>query len=131
MTIRRQYEWRGKIPNKTILADSEGKPISVSGLGKNINDYFWYRRQVSEGTKGPILYEFTRRRVVLSEARLPKKAVRNHRACLSHRQKAVEKLITCHKYRCRVNETFSKKGAVEKNRTFFDGNSNTAFWLNS
>jgi hypothetical protein len=33
----------------------------VKDLARNINDYFWYRRQVSEGAKGPIVYEFTRR----------------------------------------------------------------------
>ena len=42
---------------------------------KSINDYFWYWRQVSEGTKGPIAYEFTRRQVVLSATGLPQKTV--------------------------------------------------------
>jgi hypothetical protein len=45
----------------------------VEELAKNINDYFWYRRKVSEGTKGPIVYEFTRRRVILSNEGLPQK----------------------------------------------------------
>jgi len=46
---------------KTLLADPHSAPISVEELAQNINDYFWYRRQVSEGTKVPIVYEFTRR----------------------------------------------------------------------
>ena len=73
MTINKQYRWGGKTKTKTVLADTDSKPIAVSDLARNINDYFWYRRQVSEGTKGPIVYEFTRRQVVLSTAGLPDK----------------------------------------------------------
>ena len=75
MTITKQYRWGGKTRTKTVVADTESEPITVGELAKNINDYFWYRRQVSEGTKGPIVYEFTRRRVVLSAAGLPQKTV--------------------------------------------------------
>jgi len=75
MTITKKYQWGGKTREKTMIADSESKPISVEELGKNINDYFWYRRQVSEGTKGPIIYEFTRRRIVLSDDGMPTDAV--------------------------------------------------------
>lgn len=75
VTIKKQYRWGGKMRTKTFLANGESKPVPVSDLGKNINDYFWYRRQVSEGTKGPIVYEFTRRRIVLSREGLPKKSV--------------------------------------------------------
>jgi SRSO17 transposase len=75
MTISKRYKWGGKMRTKTILADIDSKPVSVGELAKNINDYFWYRRQVSEGAKGPIVYEFTRRRVILSAEGLPKKTV--------------------------------------------------------
>ena len=75
MTISKQYRWGGKIRTKTVLADTGSKPIAVCELAKNINDYFWYRRQVSEGTKGPIVYEFTRRQVILSVSGLPEKTV--------------------------------------------------------
>jgi len=75
MSFTKTYRWGGKDRTKTILADSESKPLSVETLARNINDYFWYRRQVSEGTKGPIVYEFTRRRIVLSAAGLPRKTV--------------------------------------------------------
>ena len=44
-------------------------------LAENINDYFWYRRKVSEGTKGPIVYEYTRRQIILSAGGLPQKTV--------------------------------------------------------
>ena len=75
MTITKTYVWGGKTRTKTVLYDPESKPISVHELAKNVNDYFWYRRTVSEGTKGPIVYEFTRRQVILSSAGLPQKSV--------------------------------------------------------
>ncbi|MFX0200489.1 MAG: hypothetical protein ACFFCW_30595, partial [Candidatus Hodarchaeota archaeon] len=64
-----------KTRTKTILIHPASKPLTVEDLAKNINDYFCYRRKVSEGTKGPIVYEFTRRRVILSGAGLPQKTV--------------------------------------------------------
>jgi SRSO17 transposase len=75
MTITKEYRWGGKARTKTVLSDKDSKPIRVDELAKNINDYFWYRRQVSEGTKGPIVYEFTRRQVILSIDGLPQKPV--------------------------------------------------------
>src|SRR5262249_7399861 len=35
----------------------------------------WYRRQVAEGTKGPIIYEFARQRVTLCKDGLPERTV--------------------------------------------------------
>jgi len=75
MAITKQYIWGGKIRTKTVLANPDSKPIAVDELAKNINDYFWYRRKVSEGTKGPIVYEYTRRQIILSAAGLPQKTV--------------------------------------------------------
>lgn len=75
VTIKKQYKYRGELRTKTVLADANKKPIAVSTLAKNTNAYFWYRRKVSEGTKGPIVYEFTRRRVKLSNSGLPQKEV--------------------------------------------------------
>jgi SRSO17 transposase len=75
MTMSKSYRWGGETRTKTVLVDPDSKPLTVEELAKNINDYFWYRRKVSEGTKGPIVYEFTRRRVILSNAGLPQKTV--------------------------------------------------------
>ena len=75
MTITKEYRWGGQTRTKTALVDPQSKPLAVEDLAANINDYFWYRRQVSEGTKGPIVYEFTRRQVILSDAGLPNKTV--------------------------------------------------------
>jgi SRSO17 transposase len=74
-TITKEYRWRGQIRRKTILSAPGSKPLKVKDLARSINDYFWYRRQVSEGAKGPVVYEFTRRRVILSAAGLPQKSV--------------------------------------------------------
>ena len=75
VTREKKYKYKGKIRSKTILEKTAKKPIDVTTLAKSINDYFWYRRKVSEGTKGPITYEFTKRRVVLSQNNLPQKTV--------------------------------------------------------
>jgi SRSO17 transposase len=75
MTMSKSYRWGGETRTKTVLVDQESKPMTVEELAKNINDYFWYRREVSEGSKGPIVYEFTRRRIILSSSGLPQKTV--------------------------------------------------------
>ena len=76
MTITKTYRWGWKTRTKTVLVDHDSnKPLAVKDLAHNINDFFWYRRKVSEGTKGPIVYEFTRRQVILSAAGLPQKTV--------------------------------------------------------
>lgn len=73
--IEKKYKYRGQTQKKKVLAGSGKKPISFKVLAKCINDFFWYRRKVSEGTKGPIEYEFTKRRVVLAHQGLPSKTV--------------------------------------------------------
>ncbi len=50
----KEYKRKGKVTTKTILAKGEPAAITVKGFGENLNNYFWYRRKVSEGTKGPI-----------------------------------------------------------------------------
>jgi hypothetical protein len=75
MAITKQYLWGGKTRTKTVLVDPNSKPISVDELAGNINDYFWYRRKVSEGTKGPIVYEYTRRQIIISAGGLPQQTV--------------------------------------------------------
>jgi SRSO17 transposase len=71
----KKYKYKGEVRTKQILEETEKKPISVSTLAKSINNFFWYKRKVSEGTKGPIEYEFSKRRVVLSKDGLPDKTV--------------------------------------------------------
>jgi len=75
ITREKQYKYKGEIRSRTILEKTAKKPITVSTLARNINNYFWYRRKVSEGTKGPIEYEFSRRRIILSNNDLPQKTL--------------------------------------------------------
>jgi SRSO17 transposase len=74
-SITRQYEWGGKTRTKTTLVDPINKPITVDKLARDINEYFWYRRIVSEGSKGPIVYDFTRHQITLSAEGIPQKTV--------------------------------------------------------
>jgi SRSO17 transposase len=74
-TITKTYKYKGKERTKKIASDQAKEPISIKTLAAGINDFFWYRRKVSEGTKGPIEYEFTKRRIVLSRQGLPHKTV--------------------------------------------------------
>lgn len=66
---------RGETRPKHAVRATAKAPLTVAALAKSIHDCFWYRRQVSEGAKGPIEYEFTKRQVMLSKANLPSKAV--------------------------------------------------------
>ena len=73
--IEKEYKYKGENRTKRTLEKTEKKPTEVRYLAKNINDYFWYKRKVSEGTKGSIEYEFTKRHVVLAKNGLPDKNV--------------------------------------------------------
>ena len=75
ITREKTYKYKGRVKKKTVLERTEKKPISVASLARSIHDFFWYRRKVSEGAKGPIEYEFTKRRVVLSKDGAPRKTV--------------------------------------------------------
>jgi len=75
VAIEKQCKHKGKKRTRKVLASGERPPISVKDLAANINNYFWYRRTVSEGTKGPITYEFTKRRIVLSNKGMPQQTV--------------------------------------------------------
>jgi SRSO17 transposase len=48
-----------------MVAATGQKPIAVETLAKSLHDCFWSQRQVSEGTTGPLQYEFTKRQVTL------------------------------------------------------------------
>ena len=59
VTKEHSYQYKGELHSKTVLADNEKSPISFNNFAKNLHNCFWYKRIVSEGTKGPIKYEFT------------------------------------------------------------------------
>ena len=73
--VEKKYKYNGEIRMKKVLEKTAKKPISLATLAQSINDYFWYKRKVTEGTKGPIEYEFTKRRIILSNNGLPQKEV--------------------------------------------------------
>jgi len=75
MVVKKEYQYKGRLKIKKALQDPAKKPLPVKQIAENIHDNFWYRRKVSEGTKGPIEYEFTKRRVVLSKSGLPNRTV--------------------------------------------------------
>lgn len=74
-TVEKEYRYRGETRTKQALRPGEKKPISFIELARTVNSFFWYRRTVSEGTKGPIEYEFAKRRAVLSKDGLPTREV--------------------------------------------------------
>lgn len=71
LTRTKQYRYAGELRSKEVLSDQAKKPLTVEEVATNLSPYYWYRRTVSEGTKGPIVYEFARRRVILAEQGLP------------------------------------------------------------
>lgn len=75
VTLKKTYKYNGQVRTKKVLTGQSKDPISFKSLAAGINDFFWYRRKVSEGAKGPIEYEFTKRRIVLSHQGLPSKTI--------------------------------------------------------
>lgn len=64
-TIKKSYQYGGELRTKRAISDQATEPITFSAFASGLSKVFWYRRIVSEGTKGPIEYEFSRRQVVL------------------------------------------------------------------
>lgn len=75
LTEEKHYRYKEQPKSKKVLKEKEKKPVRVDVFAHGINPYFWYRRWVSEGAKGPVVYEFTKRQVVLSKEGLPDKTV--------------------------------------------------------
>ncbi|MCP4119795.1 MAG: hypothetical protein GY737_31225, partial [Desulfobacteraceae bacterium] len=69
------YKYHGEPKTKIKLVAGEKSPIQVKELAKNTHDFFWYQRTISEGSKGPIKYEFTKRRVYIAKNGVPEKCV--------------------------------------------------------
>jgi len=71
ITEKKEYKHGHVRKTKLILKAPEKDPITFDAFAKSLNNFFWYRRKVSEGTKGPIEYEFTKRQIVLARDGLP------------------------------------------------------------
>ena len=59
----------------TRVAVTDTPPSTVAAVAHALPTTFWYRRTVSEGTKGPITYEFARKRIMLCKDGAPTTAV--------------------------------------------------------
>jgi len=62
-------------PRTKRVAVTAKPPGTVAELAQAIPSTLWYRRTVSEGTKGPITYEFARKRIMLCKDEQPTTAV--------------------------------------------------------
>jgi SRSO17 transposase len=74
-TTTHTYTYKGEQRTKRIAAAPATAPCTVAALAQAIPATFWYRRTVSEGTKGPITYEFARKRIMLCKEGQPTTAV--------------------------------------------------------
>jgi SRSO17 transposase len=57
------------------MVSKDSHPPTVKAIAHSRQETFWSRRTVSEGTKGPMAYAFTKRRVTLCRDGLPDRAV--------------------------------------------------------
>jgi hypothetical protein len=69
------YRYRGKARTKRVVRPADSHPPTVEMLAKRLPETFWSRRTVSEGTQGPIVYEFTKRQVTRCREGMPDRAV--------------------------------------------------------
>jgi SRSO17 transposase len=69
------YRYQGQERSKRVVVETAPEPMSVAALAASLPASSWYQRRVSEGTKGPIAYEFARQRVTLSKGGLPDRTV--------------------------------------------------------
>ncbi len=60
---------------KRVVASATQAPLTVTALAESLPSAAWYCRTVSEGTKGPIVYAFARKRVTLCKEGLPERTV--------------------------------------------------------
>ena len=71
----KHYRYKGEARSKRTIASRDSNAPTVEAIAHSLHATFWYRRTVSAGTKGPIEYEFTKRRVTLCRDGLPDRAV--------------------------------------------------------
>jgi SRSO17 transposase len=72
-TQEQTYRYKGEERAKRHLRPTASAPQSVAALAATLPAWQWYRRTVSEGTKGPIEYDFARHRVTLCKDGLPER----------------------------------------------------------
>ena len=75
VTTEKTYKYKGAMRSQRVVAPEVAAPLTVAALAQSLPSSGWYRRRVSEGTKGPIEYEFARKRVTLCKDDLPDRTV--------------------------------------------------------
>ena len=75
LTTEKTSTYRGEVRAKRLVAAETQAPVTVETLAQSLASSCWYRRTVSEGTKGPIAYAFARKRVTLCKEGLPERTV--------------------------------------------------------
>jgi SRSO17 transposase len=73
-TTTHPYTSQGEQRTKRVVVTAK-PPGTVAELAHALPTTFWYRRTVSEGTKGPMTYEFARKRIMLAKHGEPTTAV--------------------------------------------------------
>src|SRR5215471_17136304 len=73
-TADKHYRYQGEARAKRVV-EPDSAPCMVATVAASLPASSWYRRKVSEGTKGPITYEFARQRVTLCKEGLPDRTV--------------------------------------------------------
>jgi SRSO17 transposase len=74
-TEEKSYKYKGETRAKRVVLAPDSAPSTVATVAASLPASSWYRRQVSEGSKGPIKYEFARQRVTLGQDGLPERTV--------------------------------------------------------
>jgi SRSO17 transposase len=74
-TEDRTYTYKGDVRVKRVAVAPTNGPSSVAAVAAGLPAASWYRRTVSEGTKGPLVYEFARQRITLCKDGLPERTV--------------------------------------------------------
>ena len=75
LTTAHTYTYKGEVRAKRVVASPPPPPLTVTAVAASLPSAAWYRRTVSEGTKGPIAYAFARKRVTLCKEGLPERTV--------------------------------------------------------
>jgi SRSO17 transposase len=74
-TADQTYQYKGQERSKRVLVTPDNAARPVAAMAASLPASRWYRRTVSEGTKGPIVYEFARTSVTLCKEDLPERTV--------------------------------------------------------
>jgi SRSO17 transposase len=74
-TAEQSYRYKGTERSKRVVVDLVPEACTVAAVAARLPASSWYRRTVSEGTKGPIEYAFARQRVTLCKEGLPERTV--------------------------------------------------------